>query len=100
MAFLYVTEHYAPTLQAGQLMPAAKMPPIADQTPIANNGASTQSAAFNELTRMVCLHTDLACHVAFGSNPTATTSYRRIAANATEYFEVNGSDKVAVIAVA
>jgi hypothetical protein len=98
MAFIYITEHYAPSLRSndGQVAPVAKMPPIAEQK-IANDGVTTQSAAFNEHTVMIGLHTDSICSVTFGANPTATVASRRLAANATEYFEVIPGQKVAVI---
>jgi hypothetical protein len=77
-------------------MPVAKMPPLATMTaPIA--GSTTQSSGFGLSTFMVCIHADTICSVEFGANPTATTSSRRIASNATEYFEVVPGQKVAVI---
>ena len=58
---------------------------------------TTQSAAFSGRTRFVRIHTDSICSYLFGSNPTATTSTPRMAANQTEYFAVQPSDKVAFI---
>jgi hypothetical protein len=78
-------------------------PPIAEQA-IVNTGASTASAAFNQKTRFVRLHTDAICAVAFGTAPTAivagATGTMRMAANQTEYHGVpqGQSYKVAVIA--
>ena len=60
-------------------------------------GGSTQSAAFRSDTRMVRLHTDSICSFLFGTNPTATTTSPRMAANQTEYFKVNPGFKVAAI---
>lgn len=96
MAKVYVTEHYKPRLYAGNLMPVAKMPPIATQN-VNITAGSVQSSAFNTLTEMVGVHTDAICSVEFGTNPTATANSRRLAAGATEYFEVNPGDKIAVI---
>lgn len=96
MAFIYITEH--PDLRGNQggVCPAAEMPPLVTQR-IANDGATTQSAAFNDKTRIVGVHSDSICSVEFGANPTATTSKRRLAANSTEYFRVTPGHKVAVI---
>lgn len=96
MAKIYITEHDRPSVSYGNLMPVVKMPPIATMTaPIA--GTTTQSSGFGTTTFMICIHADTICSVEFGSNPTATTSSRRIASNATEYFEVTPGHKVAVI---
>lgn len=96
MAVLYVTECYAPHLVAGNMLPAVEMPPIAEQV-VAIGGTSTASSAFNTLTKVVRLHTDAICSVAFGADPTATTSTMRLSAGSTEYFEVTPGQKVAVI---
>lgn len=100
MAVLFITEHPYPTIHSGNLQTVAQMPPIASQT-VAIAAGSAQSAAFSntttQKTRVVCLHTDAICSVKFGSNPTATATDRRLAANSTEYFEVTPGDKVAVI---
>lgn len=96
MAVVYITEHERPTLSFGNLMPVAKMPPLASQT-VAIGGGSTQSSAFGSTTFMIGVHTDAICSVAFGTNPTATSSTRRLAANTTEYFEVVPGHKIAVI---
>ncbi|MBP9714802.1 MAG: hypothetical protein KBD60_14140, partial [Sterolibacterium sp.] len=72
-------------------------PSITEQTPVVIGGGSLQSAAFNGATRVVRLHTDAICSVAFGANPTATANTKRMAANSTEYFGVEPGHKVAVI---
>ena len=96
MAKVYITEHYPPTLYNGNSLSVPYMPPIATQT-VAIGGSSVQSSAFGTHCRMVCVHTDAICSVEFGSNPTATANSRRLAANATEYFEVTTGHKIAVI---
>lgn len=60
---------------------------------------TTQSSAFNAATRFVRIHTDSICHILFGTNPTATTGKKRMAANTTEYFAVppGASYKVAAV---
>ena len=99
MATLYITEFSAQARDAaGYVMPIAAEPPAANQT-VAIGGASVQSSAFNALTGMVRIHTDAICSIEFGTNPTATATTRRLAANQTEYFGVpkGASYKVAVI---
>jgi hypothetical protein len=96
MAKVYITEHYAPTLHNGNALAVAKFPEIAEQV-VAIGGTTVQSSAFNQYTRMIGVHTDAICSFKIGSNPTATANTRRMAANATEYFEVNPGDKIAII---
>jgi len=96
MAKIYITEHEYPRYFLGSPLPVVSMPPIVSQT-VTIGGASAQSAAFNAATKLVCIHSDAICSIEFGSNPTATTSSKRVAANSSEYFEVNPGDKVAVI---
>jgi hypothetical protein len=98
MAVLYITEYawMASVPNAGPQMPME--PPVAEQT-VAIGGTSAQSATFNAKTRFVRLHTDAICSVEFGTNPTATATDGRLAANQTEYRGVpeGGTLKVAVI---
>ena len=103
MAVLYITEY-------AQLMPSPvggqgqipMEPPLAEQH-VAIGASSVQSNAFNAQTRLVRLHTDAICSVEFGTNPTATATTARMAANQTEYKGVPINDpsgntfKVAVI---
>jgi len=89
MSTLYITEY--PDWDAG----LPKEPPIAQQT--VSFSTSTQSSAFNANTRIVRIHTDAICSIEFGASPTATTSKRRLPADATEYFAVEGGMKVAAI---
>jgi hypothetical protein len=77
-------------------IPAGQEPATAEQQ-VAIGGGSVQSAAFASTTRFVRLHADAACRIAFGVNPTAAGTSRRLAAGQTEYFGVIGGQKVAVI---
>lgn len=57
---------------------------------------ATQSSAFGKDTRFIRIYSTAACHIAFGSNPTATASSPKYAGE-TEYFRVvNGGDKLSV----
>lgn len=99
MAVLYVTEFSKYGRDAsGNLMLMADEPAVATQT-VAIGAGSVQSSAFNALTKFVRIHTDAICSIEFGTNPTASATKRRMAANTTEYFSVplGASYKVAVI---
>ena len=91
MATLYVAEFGQSDWQV------AVEPPLAEQT-VAIGGSSVQcSNAFHASTRLIRVHTDAICSIAIGGDPTATSSKRRMAANATEYFGAQGGQKIAVI---
>lgn len=96
MAVLYISEYADLPLHNGQLIAAGNEPSLAEQT-VAIGAGSVQSAAFNAKTKFVRLHTDAICSVKFGSNPTATATTPRLAANSTEFFGVAPGHKVAVI---
>jgi hypothetical protein len=96
VAKIYVTEHTYPRVSQGAMVPVVSMPPLTTQT-VAIGAGSVQSSAFNAKTEMVAVHTDAICSIEFGSNPTATATSRRMAANTTEYFKVATGDKIAVI---
>ena len=97
MAVLYVTE-FASTQPPDAGASMAAQPPAAEQT-VAIGGTTAQSSAFKPNTNLIRLHTDAICSIEFGTNPTATATTARMAANQTEYFGVprNKSYKVAVI---
>ena len=99
MANVYISEYreMAKEYAVPSSIAAAQEPALVDQAPIANPVASTQSSAFSAGTRFVLSHTDGIVSSAFGTNPTATTSSKRMAANTTEYFGVRPGDKVACI---
>jgi len=95
MATLYITEFADSGFLTGPVA-VARGPAIAEQT-VAIAAGTAQSTAFQNNTRLVRLHTDAICSVAFGSNPTATAAKARMAANQTEYYQVTPGSKVAVI---
>lgn len=98
MPTLYVTEFPSAAVDQGRAMPVAFAGTEVTQI-VTISGASTPTIAFAETTRLVRLHTDSICSIKFGTNPTASTSTARMAANQTEYFAVQpgGGMKVAVI---
>lgn len=81
-----------------QPLEVAMTPPVVDQGSVNFSGGATQSAAFNTSTRYVRLVCDVQCSVAFGANPTATTSNMVLPAGLPEYFGVIAGQKVSVIA--
>ena len=96
MAFIYITEYADVAVTHSKYAQAGAEPAIAEQR-VANDGASAQSAAFNDNTRMVRIHTDSICSIKFGANPTAVTTEKRMAANTTEFFGVKPGQKVAAV---
>jgi hypothetical protein len=65
---------------------------------LAIGAGSVQSAAFGDTTRFIRVHTDVACRVAVGSNPTASSASMRMNAGGTEFLGVLPGLKIAVIA--
>jgi hypothetical protein len=59
--------------------------------------SSTQSTAFGLNTRIIRVVATTDCHVAIGSNPTATTSSTFLPIFTIEYFKVAAGDKIAAI---
>jgi len=96
MATLYIEEYNDVGRVLSSSAQAPLEPSIASQTVAI--GAATQSAAFSLSTTLVRVHVDAICSVAFGANPTATTSNKRFAAGQTEYFGVVPGHKLSVIA--
>lgn len=100
MAKLYVTEYPdLPGAFATFTPQVVREPPILDQVPVVIGAGSLQSAPFSALTKIVRLHTDVVCSVAFGppATATATANTQRLAANQTEYKMVIPGQCVAVI---
>lgn len=97
MATLYISE-YSDYIHSPDSVQWASEPANTDQT-VAIGVSSVASSAFKGNTKVVRLHTDAICSIAFGTSPTATATNKRLPANATEYFAVpeGQSYKVAVI---
>jgi hypothetical protein len=70
---------------------------VTDQSPITTSGTTAQSAAFSGDTKMIQISCDTQSAMAYGSNPTATTSNMTIPAGSFIYFKVTGGKKVAFI---
>lgn len=70
---------------------------VTDQSPITTSSSSAQSAAFSGDTKMIQISCDTQSAMAYGSNPTATTSKMTIPAGLFVYYKVSGGNKVAFI---
>lgn len=100
MASLYVAEYASlPVSGLGesksQCLPT---PPLVEQK-LAISTSSNASATFSSQTNLVVVTTDQTCSVVFSAtNPTASTSNQRIAANEPpRYFIVQPSTQLAVV---
>lgn len=59
--------------------------------------AAASSNAFGSQTRQVRVVANSACHIAFGTSPTATTSDPFLPANWIEYITVQPSQKISAV---
>jgi hypothetical protein len=98
MSTLYVAEYEKLLVDTnGHVVLAPHEPPLVEQT-ITIGGSSTPATnPFSSRTKFVQLSTDAICSVAFGKNPTATTSNQRLPANTVVFKGVHAGDFVAVI---
>jgi hypothetical protein len=97
MAFAYITEYIILARDGvGTAIPAGMEPAVTVQK-LAIGAGSVQSAAFNPLTKFVCINVDAPCSIKFGANPTASAADARMPLDGTQYFGVIPGDKVAVI---
>lgn len=98
MPNLYITEFAQEGIDAlGRVMPVAAAQPIAQQKVVFST--STQSATLNANTTLVRLHVDGVCSVAFGTNPTASTTNMRLVTDQTEYFGVQANSGLKIAAI-
>lgn len=98
MPILDITEYNELAMAGpGHTVMAGQEPSLLTQQ-VSISGASAQSTAFGDVTRFIRVHADVACRVAVGTNPTASTGSMRIAAGGTEYLGVMPGLKIAVIA--
>jgi hypothetical protein len=93
MAKLYIGEYEG--LEKNGL-PAAVAPAVTKQT-VAISGSAAASAAFNAITTLIRVHTDVVCSISIGPSAVATTNDTRMAADQTEYFSVQPGHVISVI---
>jgi hypothetical protein len=90
-----ILEYGGPSQNDFPCVPAVNR--VLAQSAMTASGTSAQSSAFDGSTSLVCIQSDEAVYVLFGTNPTATTNDYRIQAGGEQWFEVlPGSWKVAV----
>lgn len=104
MANVSITEfqgigYVAPAYDGMSFKTPAQAPFYATKTTIEQTlmAAPGTSAAFNQYTNMVRVHTDAPIKMSIGGAPGATANSPRLAANQTEYFTVTPGDKLAWI---
>jgi hypothetical protein len=97
MATIDITEYSSLAMDAqGRIILVGQEPSRTNQQ-LTPGVSSTQSAAFDDATRFVRLHTDANCRWAIGPNPTASSTSPRLPAGVTEYIGVRPGHKIAVI---
>ena len=69
---------------------------MADQK-VTVGASSAASSAFNALTRLLILTSDVACQFSFAASPTASATTGYLPADTPRSFGVVGGEKVAVI---
>ena len=85
MAKIVITEYPGVGMLPGGVATQAPIEPaIADQA--VTYTTSTQSAVFNERTKLIRVVADAKAHINVSGNPTATANNRWVAANAPEFF--------------
>jgi hypothetical protein len=73
--------------------------PGTNQKLTSNTSSSQQSSAFGTHTSLIRVYCVTDTYVAIGSSPTASSSSMIIPGGGVEYLAVNGSDKIAVLAL-
>lgn len=96
MSTAYITE-FSDTPNYDNLVVAKWSARCVEQTPVTVSGSSTQSAAFGANTRYIMFTCDGIFSWTIGSNPTATTSKMRFAADTVYHIAVQPTDKIAFI---
>jgi hypothetical protein len=99
MAFLWIAEYQSMANVPNSSAQMPVEPPLTTQK-IAIGVAHAESALLQAGTRFVCVATDTACSIAYGTSPVATTTDRRRPAGLTEYAAVpeGGTFMLSVIA--
>lgn len=98
MPILDITEYQElASAGTGHRIMAGQEPSVRQQQ-VSIGATSAQSLVFADATRFVRIHSDVACRVAVGVNPTASASSMRVVGGGTEYLGVLPGLKIAVIA--
>ena len=95
---LYLAEFTGPP--AVSVYYQAAPAPAIRTTVVPITGASVQSLVFTATTKLVRVHCDISCYVAFGANAAATDQSMLLGAGQTEYFTVIPGQRLAVLTAA
>lgn len=95
MSIMYITEFN----DVGAQDPTSAMEPDNGDQAITFTATPGQSATFKSNTRMVRIQVDGIASIAFGTNPTATTSNRRMTAGQTEKYLIMPGSNLKVSAI-
>lgn len=99
MATLYLTQYdQLAKEEYGPPVPTGQEPSLGDSV-LAISGANEVSPTLHPRTRFVMVHTDVVCHIAFGTDPTATTSNRRLPADSTIFYGVGPETKLKIAVI-
>jgi len=95
---VYVAEYAdLKPIDSGRWLPVGHEPCLAEQV-ITTGATTTLGTQFNAKTKFVRVHAATIVSIAFGSSSVAaTTSTKRMAAGATEYFAVEPGSYIAAI---
>lgn len=94
---VYITEYAALARDAYSFHIAAGQEPARAEQAMTISATSAQSAAFNELTGFIMVHTTEVACLAFGENPTALNNRHRLGAGETRFYGVKPGHKLAAI---
>lgn len=97
MAIVDITEYEELAVTRRGITVMAGQEPAKVNQQIAVSGASAQSTAFGDTTRLIRVHSDVACRIAISASPVASAASMRLAAGAAEYLGVAPGLKLAVI---
>lgn len=99
MAKIWITEYRGVGRMADAVTPAPLLPELRVQT-VTFTGSTPSADAFAKDCSLIRLYADAACHVAFGTAPTATTDSTPLAAGTEMFLAIapNGTTKVAAVA--
>jgi hypothetical protein len=75
-----------PSAIGAPIVPAGNL--VTEQTALTTTTSPTPSAVFDARTGLVCIQSDEAVYVKFGTNPTATVNSYRIQAGQEQFFLV------------
>jgi hypothetical protein len=71
--------------------------PVTTQKVTVSGSSAAVASGFGNYVQVVRVVADAACHVALGTNPTATVNDMLLPANAAEYFSVSPGEKLAFL---